>query len=88
MSNFFERRIAPVGRPGAESRRNLHGVDERHAKNPVIEVHRHFHIIGVERQMVDAVKADRALGVGFAAIMNLDIGHGAPCAGELGLIQQ
>jgi len=78
VSNFFERRIAPVGRPGAESRRNLHGVDERHAKNPVIEVHRHFHIIGVERQMVDAVKADRALGVGSAAILNLDIGHGAP----------
>jgi len=27
---------------------------------------------------VDAVKADRALGVGSAAILNLDIGHGDP----------
>jgi hypothetical protein len=26
---------------------------------------------------VDAVKANRALGVGSAAILNLDIGHGA-----------
>jgi len=77
MSNFFERRIAPVGRSGAESRRNLHGVDERHAKNPGIKVYRHFHIISVERQMVNAVKADRTLGVGSAAILNLDIGHGA-----------
>jgi hypothetical protein len=78
MSNFFERRVASVGRPGAESRRHLHGVDERHAKNPGIEVHRHFHIIGVERQMVDAVKADRTLGVGSVAILNPDIGHGPP----------
>src|SRR4029077_5173176 len=70
LADFLERRIA---RAGAEARWHLHGMDEGHSEDPGVEIDGHLRVVGVEREMMHATEADRALGTGVAAILELNI---------------
>src|SRR4029077_14892539 len=52
---------------------HLHGMDEGHSEDPGVEIDGHLRVVGVEREMMHATEADRALGTGVAAILELNI---------------
>jgi hypothetical protein len=46
--------IAAIAGAGAKTRRHLHGMDERHTEHVDIEVDRCLHVVGAEREVMDA----------------------------------
>src|SRR6266436_3746435 len=48
--------IAAIAGPGAKTRRHLHGMDERHTEHVDIEVDRCLHVVGAEREVMNAAQ--------------------------------
>jgi hypothetical protein len=49
--------IAAIAGAGAKTRRHLHGMDERHTEHVDIEVDRCFHVVGAEREVMNAAQS-------------------------------
>jgi hypothetical protein len=62
VAQVLERRVAAVVGTRAEPGRHPQRVHERHAEDSRIEVDRHPHVVGVEREVVDAA-GERRRGV-------------------------
>jgi hypothetical protein len=75
VADFLERRIATVARPCADAGRHLHRMHEPHAEHADIEVDGHFHVVGIQREVVHAVIARRASGRGHVVGGKLDVVH-------------
>jgi hypothetical protein len=56
VADILERRIAAIAGPGAQAGRDLERVHERHAEDPDVEVERLLHVVGVQREVVDAAR--------------------------------
>ena len=46
--------IAAIAGAGAKTRRHLHGMDELHTEHVDIEVDRCLHVVGAEREVMNA----------------------------------
>src|SRR5207253_11328649 len=49
--------IAAIARAGAETGRHFHGMDERHTEHVDIEVDRCLHVVGAEREVMNAAQS-------------------------------
>jgi hypothetical protein len=49
--------IAAIARASAKTRRHLHGMDEQHTEHVDIEVDRCFHVVGAEREVMNAARS-------------------------------
>ena len=54
MPKIFKRRVTAIGWPYAYTRRYLECMYQRHAQYLGIKIDRHFHVVGIERQVVNA----------------------------------
>jgi len=43
-------------------------VHQPHAEHVAVEIDRHLHVVGIERQMMDAVEGDPVVGARLDAI--------------------
>src|SRR6202023_1280862 len=48
--------IAAIAGAGAKTRRHLHGMDERHTEDVDIEVDRCLHVVGADREVMNAAQ--------------------------------
>ena len=75
VTDFLERRITTVTRTFADTGRHLHRMHEPHPEHADIEVDGHFHVVGIQREVVHAVISQRAGGRGLVVGGKLDVVH-------------
>jgi len=68
--------VAAIAGAGAETGRNLHRMDERHAEHIDIEIDGRLHVVRAERQVVDAAHDRRGKRRGRFGLHVLDLFSG------------
>ena len=66
VPQVFKRRIAAIERPRTNTRWHLERMNQWHAHDPRIKIDGHLHVVGVQRQMMDAATG-RLAGMGSAS---------------------